>query len=166
MDGHIRAEITNITGTVTIAKIEMPLVGTTRMGVKPGRETRDGSFSVQKVDSHWEKYVYEYLSQNLAQRRANRGKAAGAQRPFVVQVWLDDPDALGVEVWQLSGCLVWNLPLGFNITDDVIDQTFNFGWETERPLETFEINHPITPNPVNGLPSTTLLDTVNPGKIT
>ena len=61
MDGHVRAEITNVTATITIAKIEMPLVGATRMGIKPGRETRDGTFSVQKVDSHWEKYVYSYL---------------------------------------------------------------------------------------------------------
>ena len=166
LDGHIRAEIANVTATITIAKIEIPLVGTTKMGIKPGRETREGTFDIQKIDSHWERLLYNYLSQNLAQRRANRGTAAGAQRPFSMQVWLDDPDALGAEVWQFSGCLVWNLPLGFNITDDVIDKTLNFGWETERPLETFEINHPIMPNPLTGQPTTSLIDTVNPGTAT
>lgn len=160
MDGHVRAEITNVTATITVAKIEMPLVGATRMGIKPGRETRDGTFSVQKVDTHWEKYVYSYLSQNLAQRRAARGTQQGAMRSFTMQVWLDDPDALGFEVWQLNGCIVWDLALGFDITTDVIDKTFSFGWETEKPLESFEINQGVT-NPVTGLPAITVLDTIN-----
>lgn len=159
MDGHIRAEITNVTATITIAKIEIPLVGSTRMGIKPGRESREGTFSVQKIDSHWEKYVYKYLSQNLQQRRAARGTVAGTMRPFSMQVWLDDPDALGFEVWQFNGCLIWDLPLGYNITDDAIDKSFTFGWETERPLETFEII-PGGTNPTTGQPAVQVLDSI------
>ncbi len=158
MDGAVRAEITNVTATITIAKVEIPLVGSTRMGIKPGRETRDGTFTVQKVDSHWEKFVYGYLSQSLAQRRAARGSQAGMMRAFAMQVFLDDPDALGYEVWQLNGCLIWDLALGFDITTDVIDKSFTFGWESEKPLESFEINYPIVPNPITGQPSVTELD--------
>jgi hypothetical protein len=158
MDGFTRAEITNVTATITIAKVEIPLVGSTRMGIKPGRETRDGTFTVQKVDSHWEKFVYGYLSQSLAERRANRGSQAGMMRSFAMQVFLDDPDALGYEVWQLNGCLIWDLALGFDITTDVIDKSFTFGWESEKPLESFEINYPIVPNPITGQPSVTELD--------
>lgn len=160
MDGFVRAEITNVAATITIAKIEMPLVGATRMGIKPGRETREGTFNVQKVDTHWEKYIYGYLSQSLSQRRAARGTQAGMMRSFSMQVWLDDPDALGFEVWQLNGCLIWDLPLGFNITDDVIDKSFSFGWETERPLESFEIVQGQT-NPVTGQPAVTVLDSLS-----
>lgn len=160
MDGYVRAEITNVTATITIAKIEMPLVGTTRMGVKPGRETREGTFSVQKIDSHWEKYIHNYMSQSLAARRALRGTVAGTMRSFSMQVWLDDPDALGFEVWQLNSCLIWDLPLGFNITDDVIDKSFSFGWETEKPLETFEVIQGQS-NPLTGQPAVTVLDTLS-----
>ena len=160
MDGHVRAEITNVTATITVAKIEMPLVGATRMGIKPGRETRDGTFNVQKVDSHWEKYVYSYLSQNLADRRKARGTIAGSMRSFALQVWLDDPDALGYEVWQFNGCLIWDLPLGFDITADVIDKSFSFGWETEKPLESYEIIQGRT-NPVTGQPAISVLDSLS-----
>jgi hypothetical protein len=160
MDGYVRAEITNVTATITIAKVEVPLVGSTRMGIKPGRETRDGTFTVQKIDSHWEKYVYSYLSQSLAQRRAARGTQLGNMRSFAMQVWLDDPDALGFEVWQLNGCLIWDLALGFDITADVIDRSFTFGWETEKPLESFEINQGQS-NPVTGQPAITVLDSLS-----
>jgi len=160
MDGHVRAEITNVTATITIAKIEVPLVGATRMGIKPGRETREGTFNVQKVDSHWEKFVYSYLSQSLKDRRAARGTVAGMMRQFDIQVYLDDPDALGVEAWQFSGCMIWDLPLGFNITDDIIDKSFTFGWETEKPLDTFEITH-TGRNPVTGQPKFVILDKTN-----
>lgn len=160
MDGYVRAEITNVTATISIAKIEIPLVGQTRMGIKPGRETRDGTFTVQKVDTYWENYVYSYMSQSLAQRRKARGTQAGSMRAFSMQVWLDDPDALGYEVWQLNGCLVWELPLGFNITDDTIDQSFSFGWESEKPLQSYEIIQGQT-NPVTGQPATKLLTSLS-----
>jgi hypothetical protein len=162
MDGFTRAEITNVTATITIAKVEIPLVGSTRMGIKPGRETRDGTFTVQKVDSHWEKFVYGYLSQSLQQRRDARGSQAGMMRSFAIQVFLDDPDALGYEAWQLNGCLIWDLALGFDITTDVIDKSFTFGWESETPLESFEINYPVVPNPITGQPGVTELDHLKP----
>lgn len=166
MDGHVRAEIQDLTATITVAKVDVPLVGHTSMGHKPGRETRDGTFTVRKIDTYWEKYMFQFFSQSLAQRRAARGTQAGAMRPFDLQVWLDDPEALGAEVWQLNGCLVWDMPLGFNITTDLLDRQFTFSWESETPLETFQINHPIVPNPLTGQPSITLLDTVDPGSPT
>ena len=161
MDGAVRAEITGVTATITIAKIEIPIVGSTKMGIKPGRETREGTFTVQKIDGYWENYVYGFLNQNLQQRRDNRGTAAGVQRSFTMQVWLDDPDALGREIWSLQGCLVWDLALGFAITDDSIEKSFTFGWETEVPLESFEIV-PNGINPVTQQPLISMLETLTP----
>lgn len=161
IDGHIRAEITELSATVEIARIDVPLVGSTRLGHKAGRETREGTFRVQKIDSHWENEVYKYLSQNLATRRANRGTAAGAMRPFNIQVWLDDPDTLDKEVWTLKGCMIWRMPLGFSIGDDLLDREFPFTWEEEVPDSTFEITHPTAANPVNGFPQITSLHSTN-----
>lgn len=160
MDGYVRAEITNVTCTITIAKIEIPLVGTTRMGIKPGRETREGTFNIQKIDSYWEDYIHSYMDLSLAQRRAARGTQAGSMRAFAMQVWLDDPDALGAEVWQLNGCMLWDLPFGFNITDDSIEKSFSFGWETEKPLQTFEIIQG-QQNPVTGQPAIRYVNTLS-----
>src|SRR4051812_33862943 len=89
--GEIRAEITEISATGEVNRIGVPRGGPTRRGFKPGREMREGTFRVQKIDGFWEKEIYQYLSQDLATRRANRGTAAGAMRPFSLQIWLDDP---------------------------------------------------------------------------
>lgn len=151
-DGHVRAEITEIQGTVEINRIEVPIVGSTRQGFKPGREMREGTFQVQKIDSFWEMQVYRYLSQNLQQRRDRRGTAEGAMRPFKMVIHLDDPDALGEEVWQLDGCLLWRLPLGFSIGDDLVGREFPFTWEQETPLSAFQAISNQT-NPANGFPA-------------
>lgn len=162
IDGHIRAEITELSATVEIARIDVPLVGSTRLGHKAGRESREGTFRVQKIDTYWENEVYKYLSQNLATRRAQRGTADGAMRPFDIQVYLDDPDALGREVWTLKGCLIWRMPLGFSIGDDLLDREFPFTWETETPEETFRVDLPAVANSANGFPTITPLTTNTP----
>lgn len=155
VDGTVRAEITELQATVEVARIDVPLVGTTRLGHKPGRESREGTFRIQKIDTFWEKQVYAYLSQNLKTRRDNRGTAAGAMRPFDVQVWVNDPDALDQEVWTLKGCLLWRMQLGFSIGDDMLDREFPFTWEYESPESAFTINKPMTKNPQTGFPQTT-----------
>lgn len=152
-DGFVRAEITELTGTVEIARIEVPLVGTTRMGNKPGRETRNGTMRMQKIDGYWENEVYKFLSQSLADRRRARGTAEARMRPFNIQVWLDDPDALGAEVWQLEGCLLWQMPLGFNIGTDILELEFPFTWEKETPLNLFAANHGADRNRDTGWPT-------------
>lgn len=163
IDGNIRAEITELSATVEIARIDVPLVGSTRLGHKPGRETREGTFRVQKIDGHWENEVYKYLTQNLQDRRDKRGTADGtAMRPFDIEVWLDDPDALGVEAWKLLGCMIWRLPLGFSIGDDLLDREFPFTWEQEMPLELFRATQ--ATNPVNKFPGTETIATSTPGR--
>lgn len=148
----IRAEITELSGAVEVARIDVPLVGSTRLGHKAGRETREGTFRVQKIDTFWETEVHKYLSQSLQTRRNNRGTAAGAMRPFDIEVWIDDPDALGVEAWKLQGCILWRMPLGFSIGDDLLDREFPFTWESEVQLETFKAL-PTGTNPNNGFPA-------------
>jgi hypothetical protein len=58
--------------------------------------------------------------------------------PFQLVLQYDDPDALGKEQWQLNGCLLWRLPFGFSITDDLVDREIPFTWETEQPIYAFE----------------------------
>lgn len=136
-DGKQLAEVIDLTGEVQVAQIAVPLVGQTREGHKPGRETRSGTFTVQKIDAKWEMEIWSFLSQNLAQRRKNRDKGIPNLRPFQLQYEYDDPDALGIEKWVLDGCLLWNLPLGFNIGNDVVNTQFTFTWEKETPLYAF-----------------------------
>ena len=132
------SEVVEVSGAIEIGRTDMPLVGMTRNGYKPGRETREGTIRLQKIDTRWEWKVYQYLSQNLEQRRENRDKGIANMRAFTIQFEYDDPDAVGIEKWQLNGCMIWRLPLGFAITDDVVEREFPLTWESETPIYAFE----------------------------
>lgn len=134
------AEAVTVTGTVTVNRVEVPLVGQTRTSYKPGRETREGTLTIQKIDSRWELEIYRFLSASLAARRAARNTGQGiVLRQFDIKLELDDPDA-GYEAWQLEGVQIWNMPVGFSITDDIISREFPITWESERPLAAFVYN--------------------------
>jgi hypothetical protein len=137
--GNLLAEVTEVSATAEINRMEVPLVGTNRQGYKPGRITREGTFRVQKIDSKWEMQVWEFISTSLKDRRDARGGPDSFLKPFSLVIGYDDPDALGAEKWRLDGCLLWRLPLGFNIGDDIKDLEFPFSYENETPLKTFEI---------------------------
>jgi hypothetical protein len=133
------AEAVEVTGAVEVNRIEVPLVGQTKTGYKPGRETREGTLNIQKIDARWELEIFRFLNTSLAQRRANRGTANATLRTFDLKIEVDDPEA-GYEAWQLENCQIWRLPLGFSITDDIINREFPFTWESERPLSAFTYN--------------------------
>ena len=149
--GQLLAEVTEVTATAEVNRIEVPLVGTMRQGYKPGRITREGTFRVQKIDSKWEMKVYSFISTSIEERRRVRGTSESYLTPFDLIVGYDDPEALGKEKWRLKGCLLWRLPLGFNIGDDIRDLEFPFSYETEIPINTYEIL-PGDPDPATGLP--------------
>lgn len=130
------AEVVEVSGAVEINRVEIPLVGQTKQGYKPGRESREGSIRIHKIDTFWEIEIYQWLSQGLATRRANRDPAA---RQFDLKLQVNDPEAYDVESWLLSGCMIWRLPLGFSITDDIIDREFPFTWESEKPVDAFVV---------------------------
>lgn len=140
------SEVVEVSGAIEIGRTDMPLVGLTRNGYKPGRETREGTIRLQKIDTSWEMKVYQYLSQNLATRRHNRDQNRPNLRPFSIQFEYDDPDALGIEKWQLNGCMIWRLPLGFAITDDVVEREYPLTWESETPIYAFEAQTVTGPN--------------------
>jgi len=140
-DGVMLAEVIDCTGTVEVARFDVPLVGATRAAHKPGREAREGTMRVQKMDSYWELEIFQFLSTNLHQRRVNRDKGVPSLRPFQLHLKYDDPDALGVEEWMLDGCIIWRLPLGFSIGDDIVEREFPITWEQETPLHAFKIDN-------------------------
>ena len=136
-DGIQLAEVVEVSGAVEVNRIDVPLVGQTKTGYKPGRESREGTLRVQKIDTKWEMEMYQFLSAGLRQRRINRDQGIGTLRPFSVLLEYDDPDALGIEKWQLDGCLIWRMPVGYSIGDDLVEREFPITWEFERPIYAF-----------------------------
>lgn len=134
-DNVLLSEVVEVSGAVEINRIEVPLVGQTKQGYKPGRESREGTLRIQKIDASWELEIYKFLSQSLAARRAVRGTDDATLRTFDIKIEIDDLEAYAKEVWQLENCQIWRMPLGFSITDDIIDREFPLTWETERPID-------------------------------
>lgn len=148
--GRLLAEVTECSATAEVQRIEVPIVGKNTQSYKPGRITREGTFRCQKIDTKWELEVHSFVSADLAKRREKRGTNESVLRPFSLIVGYDDPEALGEERWQIDGCLLWRLPLGFSIGDDIRDLEFPFTYEKEVPLKTFVRTGSI--NPGTGLP--------------
>lgn len=134
------AEAVEVSGAVEVNRIEVPLVGQTKQGYKPGRESREGTLRIQKIDDKWELELYRFLSQSLASRRAVRGTAAATLRTFDLKLEIDDPEAHQLSSWQLENVQIWRMPVGFSITDDIIDREFPITWESERPLAAYTVD--------------------------
>lgn len=137
-DGLLLSNVVQVTATVELARIDVPLVGQTKMGHKTGRETRDGTIRLQKVDSYWEQQVHSFLTKSLDDRRRLRDQGQRGMGSFSLLIELDDPDALGIEKWQLDGCQIYRMNLGFNIGDDITEHEIPFTWDTETPIYIFE----------------------------
>jgi hypothetical protein len=136
-DGVLLSEVVQVQATAEVAQIQVPLAGTTKVGNKTGRETRTGTLRYQKVDSRWEMEVWQFLSQSLDQRRANRDAGHPGLQTFQLLLEIDDPDALGIEKWQLDGCQIYRLNLGFDISQDLTELDVPLTWESEKPIYAF-----------------------------
>lgn len=148
----ILAEVTECSAAAEVQRIEVPIVGSNKQGYKPGRVSREGTFRVQKIDTRWELEVHAFVNADLTTRRNLRGTGDSILKPFSLIVGYDDPEALGEEQWRLDGCMLWRLPLGFSIGDDIRDLEFPFTYEAETPLETFVRTGGT--NTLTGLPAT------------
>lgn len=150
-DGVMLAEVIQVTADVQINRISVPIVGATREGHKPGRETREGTIDIQKIDAKWEHEIWTFMSSGLEERRRLRDdpNTTRPQRTFDLHLKHDDPDALGMEEWVLYDCQIWALPLGISITDDTIDRQYPLTWEREEPLHAFKaqrVGNTVVPN--------------------
>lgn len=139
-DNTMLAEVVTVTANVDIARVEVPIVGSTRNGHKTGRETREGTMNIQKLDAKWEFEIWSFMSQGLEQRRKDRDdpNTTPQSRTFDLHLQQDDPDALGMEEWVLRDCQLWSLPLGISISDDITEREFTLTWETEEPIYAFK----------------------------
>lgn len=150
-DNVMLAEVIQVVAEVTINQVSVPIVGSTRDGHKPGRETRTGTINIQKIDSKWETEIWNFMSAGLEERRAQRDdpNTTRPSRTFDIHLKQDDPDALGLEEWVLHDCQIWSLPLGMDIGVDVIERQYPLTWESEEPLYAFtaqRVGQTVVPN--------------------
>jgi hypothetical protein len=153
-DNFLLQEAIEVSGNVAIARIEVPLVGATRMGYKAGRETREGTMRIQAIDSTWALQVFQFTGQSLQDRINARGTAGASLPSFDLVIAINDPTAYDFEEWQFKGVQVWQMPVGFAITDDIVQREIPITWEEEIPTHVFVIDRssgtPVSIPVVNG----------------
>jgi hypothetical protein len=131
-------EATALTFTKSVAVEDVQLSGN-RSGTKDGAEL-PGSFSltITKIDHWFENIIYEAFNQNLSARRAARDAGTRIARTFTLQVWEDDPEALGAIGHQLEGCRLSDYMGGFAFGETITNRSFEGRFERFRKLRAFE----------------------------
>lgn len=154
-------EATQIEFTLELGQTDVQLSGN-RTGTKDGAEARTGTMAIQQIDNWFENIVLEARAGNLAQRRAARDAGQRITRTFTLQVWQDDPEALGAIGYQLDGVRISTMTGGFNFGDDVTNRSYPFRYEDIRRIKSFErIGNTIDPS--TGLPAIAYLPADNGG---
>lgn len=140
-DGRMLTDVVQVTGTTQRGRIEVPLVGLQRTGFKPGRLSSEGSIAFQKVDTGWELDVYNAMTLDVEElrRRRDAGQFGELDGTFDLLLKQDDPHAFGKEVWRLTGCQIWQLDVGINITDDFIQREIPLTYDKAEPVQTFRV---------------------------
>lgn len=131
-------EATAITFEQEIAIEDVQLSGN-RTGSKDGGENPGtGTMTLQKIDNFFDNIVAEAFSGNLDLRRRARDAGTRIPRTFTLQVWEDDPEALGAIGHQLEGVRLPKYEGGFNFADTVTMREHAFRFDRFRKLKAFE----------------------------
>lgn len=116
LDGDWVATATEVSATITVDNMEIRRAGDYWLRHKAGQITGEGSMSIEKVNSSFEKQFIDYINSN-----------ENAIRSYVLQMTLDDPGMPNPERISLQEVTFWSTPVGFSI-DDIVkrDLDFNF----------------------------------------
>jgi hypothetical protein len=154
-------EATQIEFTLSLGVIDVPLAGN-RVGTKDGAESRTGVMALNQIDAFFENIVFDARAGNLDARRAARDAGQRISRTFTLQVWQDDPEALGALGYQLDGVRISDMTGGFNFGDDVTSRQYNFRYEDVRRIKSFQrLGNQLDPS--TGLPAIQYLTPDNSG---
>jgi hypothetical protein len=154
-------EATQIEFTLSLAVTDVPLSGN-RTGSKDGPESRTGVMALNQIDAFFENIVFDARAGNLDARRAARDAGHRVARTFTLQVWQDDPEALGALGYQLDGVRISDLTGGFNFGDDITARQYNYRYEDVSRIRSFErLGNQIDPS--TGLPAIRYLAPDNSG---
>lgn len=145
-------EVESIEATAEGTFIDINLPGTGETGDKDGPVTRNGTMTIQHLTTEWQQYVKRTgFAGTLQQRRRARDRRQRLDSSLVLQVWNDDPSALGAEGWQLEGVRSRRLTIGFS-QDDALTRELPFRYRDETEIRGFQ-RLGSTLDPVTGLPA-------------
>lgn len=135
--------------------VEDVMLSGNRTGSKDGAESPGtGTMVCRHIDMFFQNIIFEQLNlnTNLAARRAARDAGVRIARTFTLQVWEDDPEALGAIGHQLEGVRISRYEGGFDFGQTQTSRSYDFRFETVRQLRSFErVGNAV--DPTTGLPA-------------
>lgn len=117
------ANVHQVQGKFTTNKIEVRRSGTRKMGYKRGMITGDGTITQFKVTSDFLSLFVDEFHDELT-----------PPSDIVLDVLLDDPEALGTEQLRLSGVKLWEIDFGWNV-GDMVDEAIPYTFEDAELIE-------------------------------
>jgi hypothetical protein len=131
-------EAENIEATAEKTFVDVNLPGTGDVGSKDGPTNRNGTLTVQHITTEWQQFVKRTaFSGTLSERRRARDLGQRLDRTLVLQIWNDDPSALGAEGWQVEGVDFGRLTMGFS-QDDALTRELPFRFRDETEIRGFQ----------------------------
>lgn len=145
-------EVASIEATATKTFEDVELPGTGEVGFKDGPVTRNITMTVQHITTEWQQYVKATsFSGTLTERRRARDIGQRLDGSLTLQIWNDDPSALGAEGWQVNGADFGNLLIGFT-QDTILNREFTGRYKSEDVIRGFQrLGGSI--DPISGLPA-------------
>lgn len=142
------SNVTEINATMTVDRLEVRRSGDRFVRYKSGEITGEGTMTMDKVNSYFEKNMIEFIGRDTTQSLV--------LPEFVLIMSIEDPDIDGIdfggdvfarkghEQVVISGVNFWSLPLGFSLSDMItrdLDFTFTdvaFGGDDNQPAVIFD----------------------------
>lgn len=142
------SNVTEINATMTVDRLEVRRSGDRFVRYKSGEITGEGTMTMDKVNSYFEKNMIEFIGRDTTQSLV--------LPEFVLIMSIEDPDIDGIDFGGdvfakkgheqviISGVNFWSLPLGFSLSDMItrdLDFTFTdvaFGGDDNQPAVIFD----------------------------
>lgn len=134
INGKWQADVTDVTGTVRQERRTVNMSGRRRASYKGGQVSGEGTLRFQKVDDRWEKDFFQHTSLSLKEQRELKKQGLLKSRAFPLLIVVDDPEAYGASYLKLGGVIVWEMPVGYSLTE-LIERELPITWETEEPVD-------------------------------
>ncbi len=134
INSQMQGEVVALEWGTEVEQIQVRIPGQYRMEVKPGGETRTGSFRVQDVHDKWALILYRFL---VARRSLDRENAASLPE-FNIVSKVADIGAPQDSRWQLNGCQIFRMDGGWDQETDLLQRDIPFTFREEVPLDAFE----------------------------
>lgn len=131
-------EATQITFSREKEQQDVQLAGN-RTGTKDGAwGAVTGQMNLTMIDSTLQNLVLASAYDTVEQRRAARNSGQRTLTTFDLEVWLDDPDALGAFAWVVKGVRLSRVQGGFDFGQTITLEEHPFRADSFRQIAAFE----------------------------